>query len=60
MYLNMNNNSNNVHLEGIMIPLGLRPSQARASNQCRASNRQTQASNNHNALQMNVIVVFNL
>ena len=39
-------------------PLGLKPSQARASNQCRASNRQTRASNNHNALHMNVIVIF--
>ena len=48
MNLNMNNN-----------PLGLKPSQARASNQCRASNRQTRASNNHNALQMNVIVILN-
>ena len=30
----------------------------RASNQCRASNRQTRVSNNHNALQINVIVIF--
>ena len=43
---NMNNNSNDVHLSVIMIikgshfaPLGLKPSQARTSNQCRASNR---------------------
>ena len=40
-----------------MFPLHLKPSQARASNQCRASNRQTRASNNHNALRMNVIIV---
>ena len=33
---------------------------ARASNQCPASNRQTRASNNHNALQMNVIVILTL
>ena len=56
--LNMNNNRNNVHLSVICRSLGLKPSQARASNQCRASNRQTQASNNHKALQMNVIVIL--
>ena len=31
---------------------------ARASNQCRASNSQTRASNNHNALQLNVIDIL--
>ena len=65
----MNNNNNNVHLAGIIIiwgscfaclkpDTGLKPELARASNQCRASNRQTRASNNHNALQMNVIVIL--
>ena len=61
MNLNMSNNNNNVHLSVIMIIRGsrfvcLKP--LRASNQCRASNRQTRASNNHNALQMNVIVIL--
>ena len=63
MNLNMNNNNNNNvqfvrHYDYSRLSFFVCLKPLRASNQCRASNRQTRASNNHNALQMNVIVIL--